>query len=123
MKRTVPVSRRSLLVGIGSTGALLLAGCDRLSRAPAAREILASSERLTQLGQRAFLSEAVMAREYTAGEISKVFRANGSSDASAKATPSFSEPTNFSDAVLERNSVSIRTLGMAVLHNTRNPAC
>ena len=83
MKRTVPVSRRSLLVGIGSTGALLLAGCDRLSRAPAAREILASSERLTQLGQRAFLSEAVMAREYTAGEISKVFRANGSSDASS----------------------------------------
>lgn len=80
-KPGLPVSRRSLLIGMGSTGALALSGCDRLSQSPTVRDILASSEKLSLASQRTFLSANVLAREYAADQISKVFRANGSRDA------------------------------------------
>lgn len=78
-----PMSRRSVLIGLGSTGALVLTGCDRLSEAPTFRDMLASGEKLTMLGQRPFLSRETLAREYPADRISQVFRANGSSDPSS----------------------------------------
>jgi DMSO/TMAO reductase YedYZ molybdopterin-dependent catalytic subunit len=74
-------SRRLFLSSAASTaGALLLAGCDRLSKAPGFRNVLYTGEDMTMLVQRALLSPSSMAKEFPASAISANFRANGSTD-------------------------------------------
>lgn len=74
-------NRRLFLAGAATAaGGLLLSGCDQLSQAPGFRKTLYTGEDLTMLVQRALLSPASMAREFTAAEISEDFKANGSTD-------------------------------------------
>jgi DMSO/TMAO reductase YedYZ molybdopterin-dependent catalytic subunit len=69
------------LIGTGALGGgLLLSGCDRLSGAPAFRSLLEGGEDLHRLSQRAIGGQA-LAREFSAADISPVFRANGNSQA------------------------------------------
>jgi DMSO/TMAO reductase YedYZ molybdopterin-dependent catalytic subunit len=65
-------TRRTLL---GASG-LVLAGCDGLVRDPKAREIARSAERATLRWQR-LVGRDALAREFSAADISPVFRANG----------------------------------------------
>ena len=75
------LSRRSFLArSAAGIGALVLGGCDRLSQAPAFRDLLASAEGLTYRVQRALVPEQALALEYTEADISPLFRANGSTD-------------------------------------------
>jgi DMSO/TMAO reductase YedYZ molybdopterin-dependent catalytic subunit len=71
------LNRRRALAGAAS---LILAGCDRLSQAPAFRDFLTSAEGLTYRFQRSLISRRALAREYRPPDISPVFRANGSQD-------------------------------------------
>ena len=74
-------TRRRFLSGMVATaGAAILAGCDQLSQSPAARKVLFSAENLTQATQRFFISPTSMAREFTEADISRDFRANGSTN-------------------------------------------
>jgi DMSO/TMAO reductase YedYZ molybdopterin-dependent catalytic subunit len=61
-------------------GALLLGGCDSLSQSPTFREILTSAERATKSLQRLVLGERALAPEYSVSELSKSFKANGSTN-------------------------------------------
>jgi DMSO/TMAO reductase YedYZ molybdopterin-dependent catalytic subunit len=70
--------RRALSVGASGFGALLLAGCDSVARAPAARDFLRGAEALSFGMQRALLSGQRMAREFSPEQMSPVFRSNGS---------------------------------------------
>ncbi len=72
------VSRRGLL-GFATAGAsgLLLGGCDKLNGSPAFREILSGATGLNMRTQR-LLSGDALAREFSAADMSPVFRANGS---------------------------------------------
>jgi DMSO/TMAO reductase YedYZ molybdopterin-dependent catalytic subunit len=68
------------LVGGGglALAGLALAGCDRLSRAPAAQDLIGRAETLTQASQRLLLSGQPLAREFSIRDLSPVFKANGS---------------------------------------------
>jgi DMSO/TMAO reductase YedYZ molybdopterin-dependent catalytic subunit len=72
------LSRRNLIVaGAASVGGALLAGCDRLSNAPAFVDFLGSAESLTLHSQRLLLAGQPLAREYSVRDISPTFKPNG----------------------------------------------
>ena len=76
------VDRRAFLArGLAIAGASLLGGCDsELSEQPWVKRILDSAEALTRVSQRALISPTALAREYSEADISKEFKANGSTD-------------------------------------------
>src|SRR6202035_2100950 len=69
--------RRFLALGAASLGGMLLAGCDRLSEAPDFEEFLASAEWRTYRVQRLLGRGHARAREFTASDVSPVFKVNG----------------------------------------------
>jgi DMSO/TMAO reductase YedYZ molybdopterin-dependent catalytic subunit len=71
-------SRRQVLIGGAAT--LILSGCDRLSGAPTFQQFLATAEGLSYRSQRTLIGRGALAPEYSAKNISKVFRPNGSQD-------------------------------------------
>jgi DMSO/TMAO reductase YedYZ molybdopterin-dependent catalytic subunit len=76
------VDRRGFLAcGLAIASASLFGGCDSgLSDQPWVKRILDSAEALTRLAQRTLVSPTALAREYGEADISKDFRANGSTD-------------------------------------------
>jgi DMSO/TMAO reductase YedYZ molybdopterin-dependent catalytic subunit len=73
-----------LLRGSVALGAFALGGCDRLSRAPAFQHLLDSAGILNYRLQRALIGQS-LAREFTAADLSPVFRSNGTSHPSSAA--------------------------------------
>jgi DMSO/TMAO reductase YedYZ molybdopterin-dependent catalytic subunit len=72
------ISRRRLLgIGSAAAGASLLAGCSVVPGPYQLRKFFAGAEWLTLRSQRALLSGAPLAAEFTAADISPTFRANG----------------------------------------------
>src|SRR5580692_5459213 len=81
MTRDARPTRRQLIAGLTASAALGLTACDRLSRSQGGLSILDSAESLTRSVQRALLSARdALAPEYTEGDISKVFKPNGSTE-------------------------------------------
>ena len=76
------VDRRGFLArGLAIASASLLGGCDgELSEQPWVKRILDSAEALTRASQRTLISPTALAREYSEGDISPDFMANGSTD-------------------------------------------
>lgn len=73
--------RRSFLRRAAASAALLpLAGCDQLSKSDWFVSILDRAETLTRTVQRAITGSHALAPEYSESELSKVFRANGTTD-------------------------------------------
>ena len=73
------LTRRSFLIRSGAVGgAVLLGGCDQLSQSPEFRDVLYKAEGATERVQRLVLSQRSLAREYTDADLSKHFKANGS---------------------------------------------
>jgi DMSO/TMAO reductase YedYZ molybdopterin-dependent catalytic subunit len=72
------ITRRALVAGATSGAGLLLSGCDRLGHDPTFRKILFSEDLAHRSLQRALTSHASLAKEFTAADMSPVFRANGS---------------------------------------------
>ncbi|MGH6923023.1 MAG: molybdopterin-binding protein [Propylenella sp.] len=75
------LTRRHILRG-GALGAgsLLLAGCDPISRNPAARNFLQRAEDLTMAAQRALIDRTALAREFSESDIIQPQRPNGSAN-------------------------------------------
>jgi DMSO/TMAO reductase YedYZ molybdopterin-dependent catalytic subunit len=76
--------RRFLRDALALTGAVTLAGCDKLSQTSWAPRVLDSATGLSHAVQGA-LTRNAMAHEYTEADISPVFRPNGSTDPQAPA--------------------------------------
>jgi DMSO/TMAO reductase YedYZ molybdopterin-dependent catalytic subunit len=75
---SIPLPRRRFLkLGVASLGASLLAGCDRLSESPDFLSFLSSAEELTYQAQRLLGGGHALAREFTAADLSPVFKVNG----------------------------------------------
>jgi DMSO/TMAO reductase YedYZ molybdopterin-dependent catalytic subunit len=75
------LGRRGVLAGglaAGSTA--LLGGCDAVSDQRWLKRVLDSAETLTRVTQEALLSPQALAREFSEADISREFRANGSTD-------------------------------------------
>jgi DMSO/TMAO reductase YedYZ molybdopterin-dependent catalytic subunit len=78
--RRIEINRRGLILGGASTlGGLLLAGCDRLSHAPSLQRFVGSAQNFTESAQRLLLRDQPLAREFSPGQVSPTFRANGTS--------------------------------------------
>ena len=76
-----PLDRRGFITrGLAAASATLLGGCDDLSDQPWVKRVLDSAETLTRVTQRALLSPQALAREYSEADLSKEFKANGSTD-------------------------------------------
>ena len=72
------LTRRRLMGSIGlGAGSLMLGGCDRIVASPAVRGTLGVGEKLTMGAQRLLTDRSALAREFTAAEMSPVFRTNG----------------------------------------------
>jgi DMSO/TMAO reductase YedYZ molybdopterin-dependent catalytic subunit len=71
------ITRRAALGALGA-GGLALSGCDQLSQNQTFKRMLEGAEKLSLHGQRLVLnSSQPMAREYPASDISRDFKANG----------------------------------------------
>jgi len=74
------ITRRTLVTG-GALGAgLLLSGCDKLAQQPGFRRILFSGEKINMGLQRALMDRNALAPEFTAEQMSPVFRTNGNAN-------------------------------------------
>jgi DMSO/TMAO reductase YedYZ molybdopterin-dependent catalytic subunit len=80
MNRRSGARRRFLQRALAAGGALVLAGCDRLSRSEWFTNVLDSAERLTYATQRLLLPRKAMAQEFTEADLSPDFRSNGTTD-------------------------------------------
>ncbi len=76
---TRPVlTRRRLIASIGAgAGSLLLSGCDRIAASPTVQNVLGAGEGLTFRAQRLLSDRTALAREFSALDMSPVFRTNG----------------------------------------------
>lgn len=72
------LTRRRLIGSLGAgAGGLLLSGCDRIVASPAVQHVLGAGERLTMGSQRLLSDRTAMAREFSAADMSPMFRTNG----------------------------------------------
>jgi DMSO/TMAO reductase YedYZ molybdopterin-dependent catalytic subunit len=75
------LDRRSFITrGLAAASTAFLAGCDDLSDQAWVKRVLDSAETLTRVTQQALLSPQALAREFSEAEISRVFKANGSTN-------------------------------------------
>ena len=72
------LSRRAALIGAAGAGGLLLTGCDQLSHSRSFIRVMQTAERWNLFSQRLLLSGGGLAPEYTAKDLSPIFKANGS---------------------------------------------
>ena len=72
--------RRALTAVAASLSALPLAGCDLFSQNPDVLKVLDSAEALTLQAQRLLLSRQSLAQEFPKADISKDFKANGTTN-------------------------------------------
>lgn len=72
------LSRRKLIGSLGAgAGGLLLSGCDRITASPATQKLLGAGEGLTRRAQHLVIDRTALAPEYTAHDMSPIFRTNG----------------------------------------------
>lgn len=72
------LTRRGLIGSLGAgAGGLLLSGCDRIVAAPSVKHVVGIGEALTMRAQRLLTNRSALAREFSASDMSPVFRTNG----------------------------------------------
>ena len=79
MTDRVPARRRFLARTFAAAGALVLAGCNQLSRTDWFPKILGSAERASETAMK-LLPRKAMAQEFAAADLSPTFRSNGTAD-------------------------------------------
>ena len=72
--------RRFLTRTLGGTGALLLAGCDKLNQSPAFKKALSTGEVLSENVHRLAAGPGSMAQEFSPTDLSPSFRGNGNTN-------------------------------------------
>ena len=71
------ISRRALIGSGAAAGGLLLSGCDRIVANPVIHDTLAGAEGLTYRAQRLITDRTALAPTFGRGDLSPVFRSNG----------------------------------------------
>ncbi|MDE2270487.1 MAG: molybdopterin-dependent oxidoreductase [Xanthomonadaceae bacterium] len=104
--------RRFLRDALALTGAVSLAGCDKLSETSWAPKVLDSATGLSHAVQGA-LTRNAMAPEYTEADISPVFRPNGSTNPQAPAYRTLAA-NDFRDYKLEVGGLVARPLSLSL---------
>ncbi len=112
------ITRRKLISGAAIGAGSLLTGCDALTRSPAFQDVLASAEHANFAVQRALGDRMELASEYSIGDLSPVFRANGTRDPGT-ADYAASAAKGFADWQLRLTGLVARpqNFGMAALQS------
>jgi DMSO/TMAO reductase YedYZ molybdopterin-dependent catalytic subunit len=84
-ERTLSSRRRFLARALTATGALLLAGCERLSESQWFPKVLAAGERLSEAAQTLVTGRKAMAQEFAEADLSPAFRSNGTAKPDSEA--------------------------------------
>jgi DMSO/TMAO reductase YedYZ molybdopterin-dependent catalytic subunit len=113
--------RGFLLRGAAAGGAVLLGGCDQLSQSPSFRQVLNSASGLTRTAQRLLLSPPALAREYSEGDLSPHFKANGSTSVDDPAYQR-AAATGFADWRLKIDGLVDRPADLSLAELRRLPA-
>jgi DMSO/TMAO reductase YedYZ molybdopterin-dependent catalytic subunit len=74
--------RRFLARAAAGIGGVMLGGCDQLSNNFEFTKLLKSAEAVTRFAQRLVVGSTALAREYTEADLSREFRANGTTEPS-----------------------------------------
>ncbi len=74
------ITRRALVTGAAVGAGVLLTGCDRIAANPEARKILFMGEDINRGLQRALTNRSALAPEFSAAQMSPIFRSNGTRD-------------------------------------------
>jgi len=107
-----PLTRRTVLGGLASSG-LLLGACGRLDNATPFRQLLALSDRFTLSAERLVLAKRPLVRELSAAEISAVFPTNGTTKPRGDAYARHLD-TGFRDWRLRVHGLVERPLGLSL---------
>jgi DMSO/TMAO reductase YedYZ molybdopterin-dependent catalytic subunit len=111
---TERITRRRLLgSGALGLGSLALAGCDRLNGSPAFRKLLESAEDAHRASQR-LIGGGVLAREFSASDMSPLFRANGSLSGAGNAEWEGHAARGFADWKLRVDGLVLRPLDLSL---------
>ena len=102
-------SRRAMLAG---SGGLLLSGCDRIVASPTAKSVLSLGEKASRSAQRLVAGNA-LAPEFSAADISPVFRVNGNTRPTAAAYLAQME-RGFADWQLRVDGLVARPLALSM---------
>ena len=103
------LTRRRFLIGSGVAATGLLTGCDALVENATVNDVLQKAESLTLGTQRLLMPHQPLAREYTAADMSPVFKANGTSQPDGEEYARLME-SNFADWKLTVNGMVQRPL-------------
>jgi DMSO/TMAO reductase YedYZ molybdopterin-dependent catalytic subunit len=116
------IGRRGWLKGAGaSLAGLWLAACDRISQSQRGQDVLARAEGLTRRAQRALVDRKALAREFGEAEVSRNFRANGSTDPRDPAYVAHAE-SGFADWKLVVDGLVERPLSLSLAELRALPA-
>ncbi|HTK34435.1 MAG TPA: molybdopterin-binding protein [Caulobacteraceae bacterium] len=74
------IDRRWLARALAAAGAAVLAGCDQIAESPQAAKVLQTAEGVNRRVQRLLQHRTALAPEFTAADISPVFKPNGETE-------------------------------------------
>jgi len=116
------ISRRRLIGSLGAgTGGLLLAACDRINASPTVQRVLGIGASATMSAQRIVTDRTALAPEFSAAEMSPMFRTNGTKMPSS-ADYSTHLATDFRDWRLVVDGLVARPLQLSLDQIRRMPA-
>lgn len=115
------VSRRGLVTGAAIGAGTLLSGCDRVIKVPAVHKLIFSGEDIQRTLQRAVMGRDALAHEYSASEMSPIFRSNGTANPN---TPAYNAlaADRFAEYRLRVDGLVARPLAISLAELRRLPA-
>ena len=114
-------SRRRLIGSLGaSAGGLLLSGCDKLNASPSFHKLLELGQDATYRAQRVVADRNALAQEFSAADMSPVFRMNGNTN---PGNPEYQEHVgrNFADWRLQVDGAVAQPLSLSIDQIRRAP--
>jgi DMSO/TMAO reductase YedYZ molybdopterin-dependent catalytic subunit len=113
--------RHFLMRAAGAAGALMLAGCNRLSQTDWFPKVLAVGEKASDVAAHAAVPRRSMAQEFAESDRSPTFRANGTSDPDSEAYRALAS-AGFADYRLEIGGLVERPLSLSLADLRALPA-
>jgi DMSO/TMAO reductase YedYZ molybdopterin-dependent catalytic subunit len=114
-------TRRWLLSALAAVGSAALAACDRLSQSDAVNSALERAQGWNRLVQRGLLGRRALAPEYSERDISREFRANGTTDPGTEQYSALAQG-GFADYRLVVGGLVERPLSLPLAELRRMPA-